>query len=107
MTQSRPRKKRPRQGRTNSHSFFRKSVIGFIFWRKGKESEFFVQPVRQPLYNPNPELQPAVESDIDGGSGVALKMGRLVSLVPPALPSSQHQTDNVFSAAGKNRGKSN
>jgi hypothetical protein len=37
----------------------------------------------RPLYNPNPELQPAVESDVDGGSGVALKLGRLVSLVPP------------------------
>jgi len=78
-----------------------------FFGGRGKKASFLCSQLDNPSYNPNPELQPAVESDVDGGSGVALKIGRLVSLVPPALPSSQHQTDNVFSAAGKNWGKSN
>jgi len=78
-----------------------------FFGGRGKKASFLCSQFDNPSYNPNPELQPVVESDVDGGSGVALKIGRLVSLVPPALPSSQHQTDNVFSAAGKNWGKSN
>jgi hypothetical protein len=81
--------------------------LGLFFGGRGKKASFLCSQFDNPSYNPNPELQPVVESDVDGGSGVALKIGRLVSLVPPALPSSQHQTDNMFSAAGKNRGKSN
>jgi len=78
-----------------------------FFGGRGKKARFLCSQLDNPSYNPNPELQPVVESDVAGGSGVALKIGRLVSLVPPALPSSQHQTDNVFSAADKNWGKSN
>jgi len=54
-----------------------------FFGGRGKKASFLCSQFDNPSYNPNPELQPAVESDVDGGSGVALKIGRLVSLVPP------------------------
>jgi hypothetical protein len=70
------------EGTAIGHAIF----IRKLFGSRQSIQNFSAVHSRHNQDDANPELQPAVESDVDSGSGVALKIGRLVSLVPPDTP---------------------